>query len=136
MAPRSSGGVSMTSRAMDQASTSAMTTATSTDQFGPPPRAADGAVGAGGQLGLEDAPRVDRALGVALVVGRQQRCDVDAEDPGQRAQVAAGVEVAAARREVVDLDRLDHVRADPGALGQLVDVEAQPGAGRGAARGR
>ena len=57
------------------------------------------------------------------------------EDPGQRAQVAAGVEVAAAGREVVDLDRLDHVRADPGALGELVDGEAEPASGRRPARG-
>ena len=36
MALRSSVGVSMTSRAIDQHSTSAITTATSTDQLGPP----------------------------------------------------------------------------------------------------
>ena len=46
--------------------------------------------------------------------------------------MAAGVEVAAARREVVDLDGLDDVGADPGPLGELVDVafevfEADPG---------
>ena len=36
VAPRSSGGVSITRRAIDHASTSAITTATSTDQLGPP----------------------------------------------------------------------------------------------------
>ena len=99
-------------------------------------RAADGAVGAGRQLGLEDPTRVDRRVGVALVVGRQQGRRVDAQHPGQGAQVAAGVEVAAARGEVVDLDRLDDVGADPGALGQLVDGEAQARARRQRGRGR
>ncbi len=45
--------------------------------------------------------------------------------------MAAGVEVAAAGREVVDLDRLDDVRADPGALGELVDAQPDPHAGGG-----
>ena len=119
----------MISRAIDQARTSAITAAISTDQFGPPRVPRMRAVAAGGQLGLEHPARVDRRVGVAVVVGRQQRRRVDAEHPGQRAQVAAGVEVAAAGREVVDLDRLDDVRPDPGALGQLVDGEAEPGAG-------
>ena len=52
--------------------TSAITAATSTDQFGPPRVRADRA-GDPGQLGLEDPARVDRGVGVALVVGRQQR---------------------------------------------------------------
>ena len=86
-------------------------------------------MGTGGELGLEHPARVDRRVGVPLVVRREQRRDVDAEHPGERAQVAAGVEVAAAGREVVDLDRLDHVRPDAGALGELVDAEPEPGAG-------
>ncbi len=48
--------------------------------------------------------------------------------------MAAGVEVATAGREVVDLDRLDHVRPDPGAVGELVDAEADPSAGCGERR--
>ena len=122
-------GWSITSRATDQASTTVITAATITDQFGPPATAADRAVPAGGELGLEDPARVDRRVGVLVVVGRQQRRHVDAEHPGQGAQVAARVEVAAARREVVDLDRLDDVRADPGPVGELVDREPQPLAG-------
>ncbi len=55
-----------------------------------------------------------------------------AEHPGERAQVAPRVEVAAAGAEVVDLERLDHVGPDPGALGELVDAqaEADPGGGQ------
>ena len=49
--------------------------------------------------------------------------------------MTAGVEVAAAGREVVDLDRLDHVRADPGALGQLVDAQPEAACGRPRAAG-
>ena len=60
-AARSSTGLSITSRAIDQASTSAITAATSTDQFGPPRVPRMRAAGAGGQLGLEDPARVDRA---------------------------------------------------------------------------
>ena len=93
--------------------------------------AADRPVPAAGELGLEDPARVDGRVGVGVVVRRQQGRDVDAEHPGQGAQVPAGVEVAAARREVVDLDGLDDVRTDPGALGELVDREPQPLAGRG-----
>ena len=80
----------------------------------------------GGQLGLEDLAGLDRGPGVVLVVQREQLARLEAEDAGQGAQVAAGVEVAAARREVVDLDALQDVRADPGAVAERVD--AQPGA--------
>ena len=38
--------------------------------------------------------------------------------------MAARVEVATARHEVVDLEGLDDVRTDPGPLGQLVDAQA------------
>ena len=121
-------GPPVTSRATDQHRISAITAATSTDQFGPPRVRADRA--GAGQLGLEDPARVDRGVGVALVVRREQRRRVDAEHPGQGAQVAAGVEVATAGAEVVDLDRLDHVRADPGAVGELVDGQPEPRRGR------
>ena len=100
-----------------------------------PARSADGGAHASGhtrcELRLEDAPRVDGRGGVALLELLEQRLDVLAEDPGQRAQVAAGVEVTPAGCEVVHLDRLDDVRPDPGPLGQVVDGEAQPGARRG-----
>ena len=126
----------MTSRAIDQQSTRAITTATSTDQFGPPrvPRIEPLAPVA------SSASKTRRGLiggvGVALVVRRQQRRHVDAEHAGQRAQVATGVEVAAARLEVVDLDGLDHVRADAGAVGQLVDASGPGGCGLRRARVR
>ena len=100
-----------------------------------PVRAADRAAHAPGhpgrQLGLEHPAGVDRRGGVAVVELREQRRRVLAEHARQRAQVAAGVEVAAAGREVVDLDRLDDVRADPGALGELVDAQPDPDAGGG-----
>ncbi len=80
--------------------------------------------------------RVDRGVGVPLVVGREDRRALDAEHPRQGAQVTARVEVAAAGAEVVDLDRLDDVGADAGALGELVDAETQAFAGRGELRAR
>ena len=72
-APRSSVGASMTRRAIDQASTSAITAATSTDQFGPPrvprieplaPVASSASKTRRGSIGR---------VGVPLVVRREQR---------------------------------------------------------------
>ena len=98
----------MTSRAIDHTSTTAITAATSTDQLRPPrvPRIEPPARW---PARPRTRARVDRRVGVALVVGLQQRRGVDAEHPRQRAQVTAGVEVAAARPEVVELDGLDDV---------------------------
>ena len=124
---RRSTGPSITRRAIDHASTSAITAATRTDQFGPPRVARMPPLVS--ELGLEHPARVDRGVGVALVVRRQQRRRIDAEDAREGADVAAGVEVAATGHEVVGLDRLDHVRTDAGALGELVDRQPQAGAG-------
>jgi hypothetical protein len=55
---------------------------------------------------------------------REQRGRVDADRAGQRGDVPAGVDVAAAHREVVALDGLDEGAADPGALGDLLGGEA------------
>ena len=81
------------------------------------------------QLGVEDGPRADGCTRDVRVVRRDDRRRLDAEHPGEHPQVAAGVEVAATRREVADLDRLDDVRPDPGAVGQVVDRHAEPLAG-------
>ena len=60
-----------------------------------------------------------------VVVQVEELLGVQAEDPSEGAQVTPGVEVAAAGLEVVDLDALEDVRPDPGALAEHVD--AQPG---------
>lgn len=73
----------------------------------------DAAADPGRELGLEDLACLDLGLGVVVVVEVDQLLAVQTEDAGQGAQVSAGVEVAAAGLEVVDLDALQDVGSRP-----------------------
>ena len=116
----------MTSRAIDQTSTTAITAATRTDQFGPPRVPRSGPLRPVASSASKTRRGSTGASAYRSAYVSSSGADVQAEDSGQGAQVAARVEVAAARQEVVDLQGLDDVRPDPGPLGELVDAQPQP----------
>src|SRR5215469_4861147 len=69
-------------------------------------------------------------LGVRRTMGRvvllDQRLGIGPDDPRDRADMPAGVEVATARRVVIVLDVIDQGLPDPGPLADLGDGKAGP----------
>src|SRR5262249_29697433 len=70
--------------------------------------------------------RVRRAMGRVVLL--DQRLGIGPDDPRDRPDVPAGVEVTAARRVVIALDVLDQGLPDPGPLADLGDGKAGPAA--------
>ena len=77
-----------------------------------------------------DGGRLTSDAGILLLAALEQRLRIGSDRRRDGADVSAGVEVAAAGREVVVLDRLDKGPADACGLGDLFDGQSRVLAGR------